>query len=150
MGQLLAPYRSRTPLSPVARARTVFTGVRASSQLRLSMWFSMVDGMAGVVLAELACAWMQFFAVLEAALRCTAVLADAVACGQQPRAALLLSPSAWLSAAAFVIVSSDTTAEKSYAVDNPTLYRVVTTVSCYSAGPNNCLVQISVPTRILT
>jgi hypothetical protein len=36
----------------------------------LSTWFSMVDGMAGVVLAELACAWMQFWKRICAARRC--------------------------------------------------------------------------------
>ena len=92
--------------------KTVFTGVRASSQLRLATWFSMVDGLAGVVLGELACACMQCWN-LEAALRCTAVLPDAVGTGQQPQAASPLSPSPWLTAAAIAIVSSDTTAHAS-------------------------------------
>ena len=37
----------------------------------LSTWCSMVDGMAGVALAELACAWMQCWKRLCAAQRCS-------------------------------------------------------------------------------
>ena len=39
----------------------------------MSTWFSMVDGMAGVVLVVLACAWMECCKRLCAARRCSPI-----------------------------------------------------------------------------
>ena len=103
---------SRSARNLVRRLRTSTSGAPIRDVTNsMPTWCSMVDGMAGVALVRLACAWMECCKRLCTAQRCLPMpWAAAMSSTAAPAVGMV---SAWLCAAAFAIVSSDTTAHAS-------------------------------------
>ena len=95
----------------------------------LSTWFSMVDGMAGVVLSELACGEMQCWMRLCDARQCSPMPWTAVASYTTAIGVVDMTLS---SAAAFAMVSSDTTADPDTSCFHEGLLRIALCL------PNSC------------